>query len=105
MLIVEKLQTRPNKNIPFWSTELIADNSEYQQHFYENYVSKGKFLSGETQVSGNELELRTTTAWISKEAADEYLNDPVVKLNVFDKKVKYLEENGITEELTKYELI
>jgi hypothetical protein len=103
MIKVERLQTRPDKNVPFWTMESTSDNPEFQQYFFETYISTGKFLSGETQVSDNELELKIISTWSNIESAEEFKNDPVVKLNFFDKKQKYLNENGMTEDLLKFE--
>jgi hypothetical protein len=105
MILIERLQIRPDKNVPFWTIESVEDDTEFRQYFFETYISTGKFISGETQVSDNELELKIISTWVDGAAADEFKNDPVVKLNFFDKKAIYLNTNGITEELIKYELL
>lgn len=105
MILVEKKQTRTDKNVPFWTMESTGDNPEFQQYFLTNYIETGKFISGDTQVSEDELTITITSTWKDNGAANDFKNDPTVKLHFHDRKELYLQENGITEELVKYEAV
>lgn len=104
MITVEKKQTRPDKNIPFYTMEQSVENkTEFQQYFFTNYIATGKFLSGEKQISEDELTLTIISIWSDSEAVNDFKYDSTVKLHFHDPKELYLQANGMTEELVKYD--
>lgn len=69
--------TRPSTDVPWHSQALPELNAEYLYHKLEHYFYTDK-LSNTWTFSEDQLTLSGPWIWVSQEALDEYLADPVV---------------------------
>jgi hypothetical protein len=89
------IQTRPNKDIAFWSASEHG-SSEYIKYVRASYFETGKIKKTENSLSDDGLTLTTKVSWDSEHAFLEFRNDNKVITDFLDPFNAYSEKLKIT---------
>ena len=93
MIITKYTFRRPNITVPYFPLP-----ASVVSHMNENYVSTGD-CTGISFIFVDGVTLEGTNSWVSTEARDRFLADPVIE-EFNNQRRAYNSINGITEELT-----
>lgn len=85
------IQTRPSKDIKFWSNKSL----EYAVHVKKYYVETGKIKKADTAISDDELSITTTVQWNEEKDYLEFRTDPTIIKEFIDPFNTYAEKSGI----------
>lgn len=97
MFQVINKQTRPNVNVAFY-IPASNDTQEFKNHMDSTYLSTGKLITFDHNISSNGLELISTTVWSNESSFNEWKNDSVVQENFTAPRNAHNIANGITDE-------
>jgi hypothetical protein len=71
------IQTRPDRNIPFWSIREHG-TMKYFNYLKTNYLDTGKIKKTENKLSADELKLTTVVEWDEEKDYNAFKNDKTV---------------------------
>lgn len=84
--------TRPDTSAAFWNfSQAVRD------HLQATYIDTGKYLSGITVVSDDQLTKTRTVIWRDEAAQDEFLMDPVIRESFLERKAYHVLHNHTAE--------
>ena len=92
-------QIRPNTSVEFYSPEKSPNiTKSILKHQFQNYILTGKQIDVVKEISEDGLTQTITILWESKQAQQEFVNDPVMQTMINDSE-SYRLANNITLEI------